>query len=249
MALLDVHEVEADAPGEGGGIGEAVLKLLKIRVVQQGVVRRDVLDGVDRRDVLGQQRSGVAPAAGVGQLQADDQVVPAEALPVGRSGRGQQALEVGRRLRADEELARVRPPFGDDGGRFAPDELGAAGAEALPAAEGQFARAAVQGGVAALHGVDRQPVARGERADAQRLEEEVYPVGEVDLEPSPVDVGAKLVQGAIGEVPRHARLSPGSSRGVDSRTARSTPRRRPPPGRRRGYRTDSAGARSRPAEE
>jgi hypothetical protein len=41
--------------------------------------------------------------------------------------------------------------------------------------------------------MDREPVARGERADAQRLEEEVHPVGEVDLEPSPVDVGTKFI--------------------------------------------------------
>src|SRR5262249_61468816 len=81
----------------------------------------------------------------------------------------QQPLQAGAGVLRDEQLAGVGAALVNDRGRLAPDQLGAAGAEAGVAAEGQLAGPAVGGAVAPLHRLDAQGVAGAERADGYRL--------------------------------------------------------------------------------
>ena len=65
----------------------------------------------------------------------------------------------------EPELAGVGAAVLADGGGFEPDELGAAGGEALVAADGEFAGIAVELAIAAFHGMDGHGVAHGDGAD------------------------------------------------------------------------------------
>src|SRR5579872_5703277 len=98
---------------------------------------------------------GAAVATGVGELQADDEAVGAahRAFVLFHES-GAHAGEAAARVRRDDDLIGIGTAGVIDGGGFAaPDELGAALAEALPAADGVVAGIAVGRAVPAFHGI------------------------------------------------------------------------------------------------
>ena len=99
----------------------------------------------------------------MGELEADAQVVGvAEAFAVGRDEGLAQGGDGGQRGFVEQELVGVGAAIVADGdGLAAPDELGAAEAEALPAAGSQLCGPSVEFAVPALHGQDAPAVADG----------------------------------------------------------------------------------------
>src|SRR5262249_7808909 len=93
------------------------------------------------------------------------------------------------------QLSRIGPAFLQDRGGLAPDQLGAAGAEAPIAAEGQLVRAAVEGAVAAFHRLDAQGVAGAQRADGHGAEQRGQVVAEAEVGPQPAALGLQVGQG------------------------------------------------------
>ncbi len=112
----------------------------------------------------------VGDAPGVGELDADDEIVGAAETPrVGRHEVLTQAGDVGEGLVEHDELAGASAPLRADGDRLgAEDQLGAAQAPALPAPPGEFGGPAVSGTVPALHGQDREAVADGAAVELER---------------------------------------------------------------------------------
>src|SRR5262249_11106137 len=110
-------------------------------------------------------------AAGVRQLQADEQVVcPSEALMMFSDEHFAQVGEVGEGVVAEEQLIGISPAIGADRDSLAaPDELGSARPEALPAAARQLARSAVARAVPALHRQDGETIADGRAVHFARL--------------------------------------------------------------------------------
>src|SRR5690348_10067554 len=108
----------------------------------------------------GEERPTVAVASGVGQLQANNQIIiGTERKPMSPAALVQQALEIRRGLLVEKQLPRVSPRFFKNGRRFAPDEFGTAGTETLVTPECQFIRPAIQRAVAAFHRLNAQRVA------------------------------------------------------------------------------------------
>ena len=97
------------------------------------------------------------------------------------------------RSRSKGRLARVGSAFFEDRSGFAPDQLGATGAEAPVAAEGQLVGPAVGGAVAALHRLDAQRIAHAEGADRDRPEEGAEVVAEAQVEPEAARLGLQVV--------------------------------------------------------
>ena len=115
---------------------------------------------------------GLAEAAGVGELEADDEVVGGAValLVLGDEGFAEPG-EAGLVGLVDDELVGVGAAVGPDGHGFAAeDELGAALAEALPAAEDVGGDAAGGGAVPAFHGVDGAAVAEALAVDGDGRE-------------------------------------------------------------------------------
>ena len=101
-------------------------------------------------------------AAGVRQLQADQQVVgAAEVLAVGRQRASRRAARSASVL-GEQELVGVGAAVVAHGDRLAaPDQLGPAQAEVPPAPPRQVGRPAVDGAVPALHRQDGEAIADG----------------------------------------------------------------------------------------
>ena len=164
-------------------------------LIQDGMARRD--PGLGARLVR-----GAAEAPGVGELQADQQVVAGSvALPVLVDQRAAQAGQVVDGVLADAELVGVGAAGVLDGHRLAPpDELGAASAEGAPAPLDQFRGPPVGGAVPSLHGLHAEPVAHGaavrqgqglgQRAGGIALGE-----GELPGDAEPVQVFGELLGG------------------------------------------------------
>src|SRR5580704_15480747 len=104
---------------------------------------------------------GAAVAAGMGELEADDEAVgAAHGAFVFFDERGAHAGEAVARVRSDDDLIGIGAACVIDGGGFAaPDEFCAALAEALPAADGVVAGIAVGRAVPAFHGIDGDAIA------------------------------------------------------------------------------------------
>ncbi len=177
MAVLDVDELESDRVGTTRGLDELVDQAIDRLVGHQRDAAGEPLVE-DRIGVRG-ERLGAIPdvrareAARVRELETEIEVavrVRAEALAV----RGDELVaERGeRRLVAlrHEELVGIGAavvPHGD--GFTAPDELGAARAETLPAAAGQIARLASGRSVPPFHRQDAETVADPHGAIDERL--------------------------------------------------------------------------------
>src|SRR5205823_2243846 len=91
-----------------------------------------------------------------------------------------------------------------DGARLAPDELRPARAEPQVAAEGQFARRAVEFAVAPLHRVNAPPVADRAPADGNEPEERREVVGEAQISAEPGVLRFEFRDGLVLEEGRHA---------------------------------------------
>ena len=169
VAVLDVHELVAGLLREHARGDEALYQRLDLLVGGQGVVVGDaealVEYGMARRDPrLGASLvRGLAEPPGVGELQADQQVVGgAVALPVLVDQRAAQAGQIVDGVLADAELVGVGAAGVLDGHRLAsPDQLGAAPAEGAPAPLDQVRGPPVGGAVPSLHGLHAEAVAHG----------------------------------------------------------------------------------------
>ena len=122
VAMLDVHEVGPAVPGHAGGLDVAADQLLDVGVGQHLVVRRHVELLVEDRVAVGYAGFPAflvmrpAEAAGVGELEADDQVV--DRAPVGEVLGFEDTDEfrdAGLVLLVDDQLIRVSSSIGPDG--------------------------------------------------------------------------------------------------------------------------------------
>ena len=180
MALLDVDEVEADPEGQPGRLDVAVLEAVELVVGDEGIIGAGGPSRWPCRRRCGDRaagRAGPGAAVGTSSGRSGSAAGRRAGRRRGRSPRrwacrrlAEHPLEGRGGGSADDELAGIGPAFRDDRGGLAPDQLGPAGAEAAVAAEGQLARAAVGLAVAALHRLDRQPVADAPAADLDRPE-------------------------------------------------------------------------------
>ena len=172
MTVLDVDEVEAGGAGHDRGAHEVADEGVELGVGERADRRAGgeapIEDGVrvGRDRLPASARVGPRVAARVGELQADDQAIGA----AGGAGvlldevRAQRD-EVGFGVRAERELVRVGAAVVPHGERLAaPDQRGAAAAEAAPAPAGQIGRPPIGGAVPALHRQDAEPVARRQAA-------------------------------------------------------------------------------------
>ena len=158
---------------------------------------------VEGAGLQGRAGVGAAEAAGVGELEADAEVVGvAEAFAVGVDEGLAQGGDGGQRGLVEQELVGVGAAVVADGdGLAAPDELGAAEAEAPPAAGSQRRGAAVEFAVPALHGQDAPAVADGAEVGVEGLGEGRRGRGEQFIRERQVgadalQVGAELVDAA-----------------------------------------------------
>src|SRR5205823_4373765 len=98
------------------------------------------------------QRLAKTVAARVSQLQANDEIaIAANLVAMGLAALAEHLFQRRSGLVVDEQLARVGASLVEDGGCLAPDQLGAAAAEATITTKGEFIRPAVEGAVATFH--------------------------------------------------------------------------------------------------
>ncbi len=160
MALLDVDEVDADVTRRKRRLDIAVLQPIELAVGEDAPV---VAKGGIVEEHGGR---GIRPAPRVRQLQADQTGVGAGAVLAARQG--DQPLERRQILLREQQLPRVRAGLGNNRHGFPPEQLGAASGEAGPAADRQLVGGPRERAVAALHRVDREAIAGGALADAER---------------------------------------------------------------------------------
>ena len=186
MTLLEVHEVEPDPGRQSRGRDVPVLETVQRIVVDQGGARsgRGLCGFVDHRPGIEQRvmlhieriRTGNAVAAGVRQLQADEEVrILSPGGAMGLSTNSNDALEPEGMRFAGQELPRVGPSLGHDGGGLAPDELRPATAPKAALANGagrrQVVRGAFESTVTPFHRLNHQPISTTLVALLRPLEE------------------------------------------------------------------------------
>src|SRR5262249_30328662 len=144
VALLQVDEIEPGAERERGRLDVTILEAIQLVVGDQRVIgpRRgagglvDDRPRIEQRVVLRKDPPGDAVAARVRELEADEEVgIVAPRLAMRGAANLEEVLQSADMALVADELTRVGPPFRDDGGGLAPNELRAAGAETLIAAD------------------------------------------------------------------------------------------------------------------
>jgi hypothetical protein len=151
------------------------------------------------------QRPVIAVAARVSELQSDEQaIIAAKRRAVRFSADAQHSLQVARGGRRDQQLPGVRPAFFHNGGGLSPDKFGAAGAEALVTAVGQFVGPAIQSTIASLHRLNAECIARSQRSNSHRAEERTQVLAEAQGETQPIALGFNVCQRAELEIMGHA---------------------------------------------
>ena len=177
MAVLDVDEVEAGGAGHDRGAHEVADERVELGVGEGADRRAGGEASIEERVRVGRDRlpasARVRPrvAARVRELQADDQAVgPPGGAGVFLDEVRAQRDEVGLGVRTERELVRVGAAVVPHRERLAaPDQRGAAAAEAAPAPAGQIGRTPVRRAVPALHRQDAEPVARRQAAGLRGL--------------------------------------------------------------------------------
>ena len=160
MTLFHVDELIASLIGKLGGTNVMIDEAFQIIVIEKWVRSVDAHARIENRIVNGNQGLAVAVAARMRQLQADEQIViVANVLSMCLSADIVHPRKAGQSLVVNEQLARVRSPFVEDGRRLAPDEFRAAAAEPFIAAEDEFIGMSVRRAVAAFHGLHAERIA------------------------------------------------------------------------------------------
>ena len=167
VAVLDVDEVEPRRLRQPGGGHEVLDEGLDLLVAHHRVIALGPIRRVEKRVVVQGARLGSVPAvrvrhaAGVRELHADEQVVRGgEALLVAADEERSQLADLVQVLLDHHELDRAAPAVRPYGHRLgAEDQLGSAGAPALPAPPRQVGGPPVGRVVPALHREDGEPVA------------------------------------------------------------------------------------------
>ena len=150
VAMLDINEVGAHVPGDPGRLDVVFDELLQLAVGPHLGVTGDLKHPVEEWMPIRHARFeaelvvGLTEPTGVRQLKADDQVVGVAAMVLVRGHKGFPELrQAGFVLFIDDELVGIGPAIGAHRHSFATEyELGAALAEALPAAEDVVGEAA-----------------------------------------------------------------------------------------------------------
>src|SRR5579863_4389838 len=177
--MFDVDEIEAKVGGDTRGAMEVLDDAFDFGVGEDGVVGAEfeaaIKDWVAIEDArLGLSTGiGAAVAAGVGELEADEQAVGAtHGAFVLVDESGAHAGDAITRVWGDDDLIGIGAACVIDGGGLAaPDELGAALAETLPSTDGVVAGIAVGRAVPAFHGIDGDAIADFDAAALNRFEE------------------------------------------------------------------------------
>src|SRR5262249_35301076 len=119
----------------------------------------------------------------------------------------QHLLEADGRVIVDQQLPWIAAAFLHDGGRLAPDQFGAAGAETFIAAKHQFVGLAVERPVAAFHRLDGKGVADAIWTNLYGAKQRFEILGETNVQPEPLDLGIDFSQGMKLEVVCHVEVS------------------------------------------
>src|SRR5579883_2195264 len=170
VTMLDIHEGKAGLPAALRRLGEVVHELRHIVVTQYRPIGRHAELAIEQRMTIGDYRFepalvvGAGEAAGMRQLQANQQILrAAKALAMLSDKRFAQLSEIGERLVIQKELMGIGPAVvADSDGFAAPNELGPACAETLPAPARQLAGPALARAVPALHRQDGKAIADGD---------------------------------------------------------------------------------------
>jgi hypothetical protein len=212
MTLLNIHKLEACPIRQAGGGHITIHQALQFIIGQQWIIRiRSLARGfvdesarVEERIVARQKRPAIAVAARMSQLQADYKVIiGAESGPVHLPAFGQQTRELAGIVFVKQQLARIGSAFFDDSGRLAPNELGAACAESMVAAERQGIRPTVECAVAAFHRLDAHGVAGTEGTKGDRAEQGAQIVAEGKCKTKAPALGLQICDGMEFEIAGH----------------------------------------------
>ncbi len=152
VTLFDVDEVDADLCGEVRGGDVLIFDPLQVVVGEQrrGRVGRTAARFVDCQRIENgvvhrEHRPAIAVAAGVRQLQADDEVpVVEESVAVRLATTGNHLFDCRGGACMQPELPWIRTPLVADGGGLPPDQFRPAAAEADVAAQRQLIGPAVE---------------------------------------------------------------------------------------------------------
>src|SRR5439155_24306667 len=123
-----------------------------------------------------------------------------ESLPMRLAALAQHAFKTGSGVLVDKKLPRVGPAFFEHGGRLAPDQLRAPGAEPLITAKGQLVGMSVERAVAPFHRLDAECVADPKRPDRNGPEERTEVVAETEIETETLALGGEVVERMVFEV-------------------------------------------------
>ncbi len=247
MALLHVEEVEPHVDREFRDRHVVVDQSLQLVVGDERVIGRDLFAGgfvrdrprVEDRVVRRDDRARVAVPPGVRQLQPEQEVgVVAVGVAVRLAAVVHDARE--RRLGGlvQRDLSRGGAAGLRDGARLAPEQFRPARAEPHVAAEGEFARRAVEFAVAPFHRVNAPPVAGGAVPDGDGLKQGREVVGEAQVGAEPRVLGFQFRERLVLEELGHeSEPGEGVLRSVllYGREARRTHPRPLPAGRGRGW--------------
>jgi hypothetical protein len=160
---FQIDGAKSGAPRQAGGSDVLVLQRLHLFVREDRVIGRGGGLLVDQGVVIEDDPLRVGVAARVGELDGDEQVVRGSELVLMQLHH--PGVEPGILVDVafvDPELARVGAAVLADGRGFEPDQLGAPESKAFIAPPSEFIRVAVEGGVAALHGMDGHGIAQGD---------------------------------------------------------------------------------------
>ena len=208
MALLHVQEVEPDRDRQLRRRHVAVHEAFQVVVGEQRRVGRHLVAADEERVVRGDERTAVTVAAGVRELDAEEQVrVVAVRGPVGGAAVRDHVGEGVARALVQPDLARVHAAVVGDGARLAPDHLRPAVAEADVAAERELAGPPVGFTVTPLHRVNAPAVPGRARADRQRGEQRREVVGEAEIGAEPGVLRLHLGDRLVLEEPGHEQIS------------------------------------------
>lgn len=169
VAVLDVHKIESQFPGQAGSAMEVFDDRSNFAVAKNGIVRREFEAAIKNRVVIEDSRLaalmriGTAEATRMSQLQPKKQpLVGSRDAPMLLDEHAAQTPDGCRCLLVQQQLIGIGSPVVRHCDCFpSPYQLAAAATKPLPAAEGVFGRAPLGRPIPALHGLNGDSVADG----------------------------------------------------------------------------------------
>ena len=132
-------------------------------------------------------------------------IIPAKRRTVRLPTDQEQLVQIAGVGIADKQLPGIGPTFLDDRGCLAPDQLGAAGAEAPVTPQRQLVRFAVLGPIAAFHRLETERIPGTQRSHLDRPKERAQVGAEAQIETETATLRLQVVEGVEFEITCHNR--------------------------------------------